>query len=165
MLPAGPSSTRLIWNLFKLRMGPLSPICFPSQRPVASRPPKQKPEWDSYRHFICAPFQILKEGNLFARLKSCDLFFKFSDVVKEKTRRQVSIGWHSFKFSSCTKEKLGTRFQVVWMIWEQKIDKFAQVVLIPTLRGTAIHGNIVKHISWGHRQHKFQAASGVAMPK
>ena len=32
----------------------------------------------------------------------------------------------------------------------------AQIVLIPTLRGTTIHGNIVKHISLAHRQHKFQ---------
>ena len=31
----------------------------------------------------------------------------------------------------------------------------AQIVLIPTLRGTTIHGNIVKHISLAHRQHKF----------
>ena len=32
----------------------------------------------------------------------------------------------------------------------------AQIVLIPTLRGTTIHGNIVKHISLAHRQHTFQ---------
>merc|ERR1712115_274863 len=31
-------------------------------------------EWDSCRHFVFAPFQIRKEGNLLASLKSCDFF-------------------------------------------------------------------------------------------